>query len=720
MAEKNNKEQKVKKVEKPLVKLNSLFNDLIDNIIGGEDVKRDKELNKLEKEVDSVIYSEIKSLTDFTGNDISTFLVKLFNDQDSKVLNTIKSIEDIFNSDNVGALTFLNEKYRNINLLYEDLNTVANQLYELKEALLSTRDAILSSDELSHDVSRTIKIKNSFENEDNTSIISIIENLEQKFSLLEKIKSHIVPNTLQYGKYYVYTVPYSKLFEDFYKMKTNQIKSTTLESVDDFIKEFKKEAGVETTNFSKFKNDVNETLNNIKVYNDDFSIPILEGTDLEGLLDEKFKKKVEREIKNGQKATFTPDGTVEVKGDDFSFIKDCFIKLIDPRKIIPIKILEETIGYYYIHESDLNVSKSPFTTSIKFNPTTNTKDVEQSFLSKIVDKIVKSFDKKFLENNKKFKDLILNSLMYNNIYKKQIKFQFIPKDYITEFHVNRNEEGEGVSIILPSLFYAKLYLALLIFKMISIITKSNDTRVHYVKSSGLDQDVANAIQTVARSIKERQINFTDLLNYNSMVSKIGQHKDVFMPVGPSGEKGIEFDILSGQDIQLNTELLEMLRTAFINATGVPSVIMNYVNEADYAKTLVMANAKFLGRVVSYQLDFNKSITELYRKIIRFSTDIPVEIVEKVEFFLNPPKSLSNTNMTDLISNTDQIISFIIKAMTGENASPSDEDNTLKDILYKKLAKELLPMIPWEVAEKLYKEAQLELRQKIANKEEQSE
>ncbi|NNV04750.1 hypothetical protein, partial [Brevibacillus sp. MCWH] len=130
-------------------------------------------------------------------------------------------------------------------------------------------------------------------------------------------------------------------------MKTNQIKSTTLESVDDdFIKEFKKEVGVETINFNKFKNDVNETLNNIKVYNDDFSIPILEGTDLDGLLDEKFKKKVEREIKNGQKATFTPDGTVEIKGENFSFIKDCFIKLIDPRKIIPIKILEETIGYY--------------------------------------------------------------------------------------------------------------------------------------------------------------------------------------------------------------------------------------------------------------------------------------------------------------------------------------------------------------------------------------
>ena len=53
-----------------------------------------------------------------------------------------------------------------------------------------------------------------------------------------------------------------------------------------------------------------------------------------------------------------------------------------------------------------------------------------------------------------------------------------------------------------------------------------------------------------------------------------------MPVGRSGERGIEFDIIAGQDVQLNTDLMEMLHTNMLNSSGVPSVIMNYVNEAD--------------------------------------------------------------------------------------------------------------------------------------------
>ena len=42
---------------------------------------------------------------------------------------------------------------------------------------------------------------------------------------------------------------------------------------------------------------------------------------------------------------------------------------------------------------------------------------------------------------------------------------------------------------------------------------------------------------LARDIKSKQIKFTDLLSYNSMISKIGAGKEIFMPVGKSGERG---------------------------------------------------------------------------------------------------------------------------------------------------------------------------------------
>ena len=160
---------------------------------------------------------------------------------------------------------------------------------------------------------------------------------------------------------------------------------------------------------------------------------------------------------------------------------------------------------------------------------------------------------------------------------------------------------------------------------------------------------------------------------------------------------------------MNTDLMEMLRSNMINGTGVPSVIMNYINEADYAKTLTMANSKFVGRIVSYQLDMNAPTTELYKLIIKYSnTSIPDETIDQFEFKFNPPKTLNTMNLSDVLNNADQVVSYIIKIMTGENADQTDESNKIKDKVYRSLAKNYLPMLDWNSAEKAIKDAKIEL------------
>jgi hypothetical protein len=169
-------------------------------------------------------------------------------------------------------------------------------------------------------------------------------------------------------------------------------------------------------------------------------------------------------------------------------------------------------------------------------------------------------------------------------------------------------------------------------------------------------------------------------------------------------------ILAGQDIPMNTDFMEMLERSAINGTGVPSVIMNYINEADYAKTLVMANAKFLGRVISSQLNFNDGATELYKKVMHHTTNIKPEIISKFVFTFNPPRTLNNVNMGDLINNTDQTVNYMVDAISGKNATPSDEQLAIKDKVYKKVAKEMLPMLPWKRVDEMIEEAKMELQQ----------
>lgn len=553
MAKKDEKND-VTKAGNDLLKLNNTFKDIMSNLsssITGVGDAHSNELQRLNSNLDKIISSEINSTKSITSDDMSTFMVKLFNDFDNRTKTEDKTMNDIFENDTAGLFQFFQQRYQNKNLLFEDLEMICTQLFELEEAVMTTRDAVITSDDIATTVSRTLKFRNSVGDEHTDDYINTVEDVENKNKLLIKLKNLIVPNTLKYGTYFVYCCPYSKLFQEQYDkkikdpMKVISIKESIDQSfLEDLNKEFKSKnisISLENTNKKTKKEEdlisiIKDYTGSIEIYNDTMSIPLIEGTNLEELIDnDKFNKKRDDILKKD----LTVDGTVDInkksKKSDFSNTPGCYIKFISPKKIIPVKILDTTIGYYFIHETDFQVNKSPFSTTINVTNITsgqqyqNTEDVETMFISKITDKIVKSFDKKFLEDNVKFKDLIFNALLYNNLYKKQIKFQFIPADYIIEFKVNEDADGNGQSILNRALFYAKLYLALLIFKMVSIVTKSNDQRVYYVKNSGIDQNITNKIQEVARSVKGRQINFMDLLNYNSIISKIGAYKEIFIP-----------------------------------------------------------------------------------------------------------------------------------------------------------------------------------------------
>lgn len=718
----------VEKIQKPTQRLNAVFDDIMDNISYGankSDSSRQRELHRMSMNIDDVISDEISSLSSFTGDDIGIFIAKLFNDYSDNTDKVIKSIDSIFENDKNGLFELFNQRYKNKSILYEDLQTISEYLFELGEAINTTRDAILTSDDVTSVISRGLSFgESAIDQSTKETYEKEVVKLEQRFRLLHKIKEHIVPNTLRYGSYYVYTIPYADLFKSYYEKNTAQIKTVATESFTSLeADEIKKDFNISKPTASVVSA-LNEFSSNIEVCNDYEALPILEGVDVSVLMDDdKFTKMRNKSIKNASKTTSIYADAVKSTDIDFDGVTDCYIEYLDPRKVIPVKILNKTIGYYYIKESVTEVTKNTFTTTLNFtnNDGADYTKMENQFIGKLADKVVKSFDKKFIEDNVKFKELIANALIYNDIYRKKVRFQFIPAQYITEFAVNLDINGEGTSILYPSLFYAKLYLGLLVFKIMSIITKSNDMRITYIKNAGIDKDIVSQVQSVARSLKQKQINFNDFLSNNAsgMINKVGAAKDVFMPVGQSGEKAIDFDTLAGQDVQLNSDLMDMLRSGYITATGVPSVMMNYINEADYAKTLVMANSKFVGHVVSHQQDINMSVTELYKKIMASCTNIPLEVINSFKFTLSAPKSLNNMNLADLISNADQVASHIIKTLTGELADQTDDDNQLKDLMYGKIMREYLPMIQWSKMEQILSESQLELAKLKVDKQTES-
>jgi hypothetical protein len=666
-------------------------------------------------------------------NDISRFLMNTiansnkFGNMTIDMKNPESGLESLFLSSDGNIFSTFEDRFRNKALLFNDLEIISEQLVELSEAINTTRDDIVSSDDVGADISRSLTF--SVDGTDDDKYDELVEEVKKQetiHGLNYIIREHIVPKTLKYGEYFVYVIPESKLYENAQKRKLELTNGAAMESSD--AKIFLESLKIDKNYIKDVKPDdmVTYLSENIKINNSDIPLPLLENNKMVGgmkdlaqfnslstlLKQHKGKKSDKEGGQNKYSSLGFSDGVKSLKMDDWSGVKGCYIKLLDPKKVIPVKIMNYTIGYYYIHDTEMDVTNHHCKHGHRFSSVIDTISDkhanQQNLIANMADAVVRSFSKEYLNDNVEFKELIINSLLYNDMYKKKLHYQFIPGDHICRFSINEDENGNGQSMIYKSLFYAKLYLSLLVFNMVTYLTKSQDTLVTYVKTSGIDKNMINKTMDVARQWKSKQIGIGDLMDYSSIYSKIGTGRDLFIPEGESGERGLSWDVIQGQDVNMQDELMEQLKQAFINGTGVPSVIMNYINEADFAKTLVMANAKHLRRVMMYQDNFSEDLTEMYQKILCYCTDIEMEDIANFRYTLQRPKTLPNNNLVDMIGYGDQILDFLEKSLFGQYGEENEESNKAKDLFRKEMSKKVLPMLPWELVDELMEKVQLDV------------
>lgn len=754
--------------------LNDLIGQMNLSLYGTDRVS---DVQGLDAQFNKVLSAEINAITKSDKQDITSFLSQMVSkDQKNNALAQLYNNQFLAMSgdDYTNMQTFIYDAYRNRLLEQSDLHEVASQLIELSEAILITRDAIVSSNVVEGNISRQLNFRNSADDDKDTAI-NIVEAMEDRFGAKKKIKNFIVPKCLEYGNYYAYTIPYSKIFNDFAELKDQSQygkrlygESTILESAFSMDEDTKKPtkdfsnfidnlyleySNAKNDNSKKngsklnktpespdnvtkeaFEKDIRTILENISVCNESVPLPyVFEGGDSIKEFRESFvneagdtfedkgayvteRKDTSNPFDILTKSANVADGVIidskkKDKKDSYSSIKDCYNKLLSPLEVIPVKIMDTPIGYYYVMAEDITPISGAISSTLYYTRFDEHRK-EKTVVDAIASQVVKSFDKKFLMNNLEFKKTIVDCIQYYNLNEKRLKFQFIPVDYITEFKIDEDIDGEGQSMIKKSLFYAKLYLMLLLFKIMSIVINSNDIKVNYLRSSGIDKDVVNQVQEIARIRQSRQINMTDLFSYTTLINKVGNGSEMYIPTGRSGERPIETEILSGQDVPLNSDLLEMLKNSYILATGVPAAIINYLNEADFAKQIEENNTKFNARVVSYQIDFNNSITEWYKKLLKWSTNLDEALIDSFEFTFQLPKTVSTNSKSEVIG-AFQTFSDFVCALMFKNPEQEVENLDLQETVRQfkiLLAKDNLPMLNIDNLEKLAEKAQIKAKE----------
>jgi len=399
-------------------------------------------------------------------------------------------------------------------------------------------------------------------------------------------------------------------------------------------------------------------------------------------------------------------------------IPGVYIKYIDSRHVIPIKIFDKVVGYYVVHPS-VRKGRTPVTGTDGFasigNTIFNTVNVTERrkeeavarIVDTITDGIIQHFSSKFVCNNAEYKKLIADCIIANGITDVDYNVQFIPAEYMYEFKINENDDGYGESVLSESLFPAKALLSVMVTRMLNFVNKTGNKTIAHIHKGPIDTYTANQIERIIRDLQDSDITFNDLLSPNLVFNKFNRDGRITIPTSKNGTRLVEFETQEGQNIDMSSEYENKLEAMAVLGTGVPNIIMDYTGSAEFAKQYVSANIKFAGRIASYQADLEETTTALYRKLIEHSTlseQLKVQCSKGLYIKLPRPRVLVNGNNAEFLRTILETAGLIADTYLGQN----NETNTeLRNKLVKEIVKANSPYFDWNEIEAIYKRLEAE-------------
>lgn len=479
---------------------------------------------------------------------------------------------------------------------------------------------------------------------------------------------------------------------------------------------------------------LNMVASNIRFIHGNVSLPIIEESlhDLECVYDLKYgivntssyNQKVESKFRMFFESVMEAnnDGTEYKDIEDeqqnfdkkFSQVKGVYLKVLPATKLIPIRIDRTIIGYYYISDGTRPEETGPRKNSGLTGYTLRTPSVgydtfspDRMFCEKLATKIINNFDLKFMRDNTSLHQQIVAILETHRFNDCLMRFIFIPADNVITAAINKDGTGRGHAMLEPGLVTARMYMFL---KLYSILYQINNSqiRVYNLRMSGMDKNYKRYVQDIIRKFSARRVSANDIFNYRASMSKVTGFSELVMPMGAGDKAPVEINSIPGADAPINNELLDNMRAETLNATPVPSIMVTNggVTEIEFSKETELANSRFTSFVTGCKLDLNRPITLLYRKIMRWETDIDPVILKnlKFKFRMQNKKTLEvqNDKLSVLQNVMDLAIEVFLTATESKKTKEGDPDIVRE---YKKqLINEYLPELDVERLEELAQNA----------------
>lgn len=779
--------RKVKKEETPQSEEKlTMFDKATKNIFSFLDTNySDKEvLNAKDQKLRSILNRELELTKGVSQGSIVDFVssLKMANNKNmpfGQGQNNQPNTNDMFTKNINDIFGYFKDLYKNKFIEMDDLLFISKFIPALGEAVSTTLDSVVSSDDVSETVNLAINLPANITDEDRDAILSEIEREETDLKLRKKLKNIVFKKSLVTGMHYIYAKSYNDIFAEYdvikkkkesmiTKSEKSQFGSTVKKTTESYVKgDIDYTPALEniqtlfntskTTDGSKLPRDVvNNRMSSFyqslpEVHFDDSSVfsEAMESIStlvecpfaLEAFQKAKDKKAKEKEKSKGNNPVTIqfPDGTRDInkknsedpKPSNFN-ITGTYIKYIDAKNLIPLKVFDQVIGYYLVHPKNKRKNSNMEVTGITsigntlFSAVNIGEEKKHDAIQRIIDTIsegiMNSFDKKFVTENVEYKKMIADCVIANGLVDKDYNIQFIPESDIIPFVIQENENGFGESILSNSLFPAKALLSMIVTRLLNYINKTGNKTIGHVHRSKLDPLDNNRLNRVIRDLQDQDITFNDLLSPNLLFNKFNRDGNYLMPTSADGNHLIEFETQEGQNIDMTPDYEKTLQDMTIMGTSVPTVIMEYAGSADFQKQIVSAHIKFAGHIANLQSDLEPPLTTLYKKICTNSnlSDAQKLICEQsLTVSLPRPRALKNTNDADFLETLTRAAEAIADLKLGRDSVTNTEimpnGQMIKEKLMYRIARKNAPFIDWDEIDEAEEESRIEVTEFELNK-----
>lgn len=399
-------------------------------------------------------------------------------------------------------------------------------------------------------------------------------------------------------------------------------------------------------------------------------------------------------------------------------IPGAVVRILDHTMVKAIYINDVCLGYYYI-ETNKNMDREEQTTftstlgglrprrSTASRENMNNQDGSNDIvLQNIAKQISSKIDTNFINANQDLAPEIYSILKYNadngngggRIGK--VRITFIPPEDIVHCYFEYDDKTKrGKSDLHNSIFPAKLYSCLYISNVIALLTRGYDKRIYHVKQS-VDTNITAVLMNIINQIKQSNFNLRQIENMNNIMNITGRFNDLVIPQNQNGESPVNFEVLPGQQVEVQSEFMRTLEEMAINQTGVTTDMISIQNNDQTATHLTQTSSRFLMKIYNRQQKYQKILSEIITKIYQAEYSCN----DTVEVKLPPPAMLNFTNTSQLLASGNELIQNIVQMKMG-----AEMDESLKATYTGKLMQYYYnSFLPMDEINKLADETRIEV------------